>query len=377
MKKCSLFLYAFCVIFLGTVAQSYGNDGVFYARGNQLIPIIETDIRVQKEILTLKKVAHERIEVSVYYEFYNPKQAKDLLVGFEAASPEGDVDGRPIKGMHPHMRNFLVEMNGKNLPFKVDYVADSNYVKAGVIQKVDLQKFDGNTEGNYVDFFYVYNFIARFKPGLNIIKHTYSYDISGSIDMNFIFDYVLTAANRWGNKQIDDFTLILDMGPFETFHINNSFFNAASDWKIQGIAKTNKLPKAKNIIMNTEATTFHLKEGKLLFHKKNFRPAGELEVYNFQNHITLGNEEAGLDVDLPYSIYQQPYLDKEEKLTAQKKRILANLPFARRGYVFQDKTLKEYYERMPWYIPNPAYSPDRGGLLPLEKQWLKELAEMP
>ena len=29
------------------------NDGAFYAEGNQLIPITETTIRVQKEILTI------------------------------------------------------------------------------------------------------------------------------------------------------------------------------------------------------------------------------------------------------------------------------------------------------------------------------------
>ena len=32
-----------------------GNDGVFYAQGNQLIPIKETDITVQKEILTINR----------------------------------------------------------------------------------------------------------------------------------------------------------------------------------------------------------------------------------------------------------------------------------------------------------------------------------
>ena len=78
-------------------AMSYANDGVYYASGNHLIPIFETDISVQKEILTVKKINHDFIEVTVYYEFFNPKAAKEVIVGFEAFSPAGDVDPTPKK----------------------------------------------------------------------------------------------------------------------------------------------------------------------------------------------------------------------------------------------------------------------------------------
>ena len=43
------------------------NDGVFYASGNQLIPITETEISVQKEVLTINRVG-DHLEVTVYYE---------------------------------------------------------------------------------------------------------------------------------------------------------------------------------------------------------------------------------------------------------------------------------------------------------------------
>jgi|GEM_PF-6710543 len=35
---------------------AYANDGAFYAEGTHLIPITDTDIRVQKEVLTLNRV---------------------------------------------------------------------------------------------------------------------------------------------------------------------------------------------------------------------------------------------------------------------------------------------------------------------------------
>ena len=63
-----------------TALFAWANDGVFYAQGNQLIPITETDIRVQKEVLTLNR-NDDKIEVNVYYEFFNTSDEKELLGG--------------------------------------------------------------------------------------------------------------------------------------------------------------------------------------------------------------------------------------------------------------------------------------------------------
>ena len=75
---------------------AYANDGAFYAEGNHLIPITETDIRVQKEVLTLNRV-DDRIEVTVYYEFFNPVGEKEVLVGFEAEEPSIPINEESIK----------------------------------------------------------------------------------------------------------------------------------------------------------------------------------------------------------------------------------------------------------------------------------------
>ena len=66
----------FTIILIFISYSSFANDGAFFAKGNQLIPINETQISVKKEILTLKKVRNQFIEVTVYYEFFNPNEDK-------------------------------------------------------------------------------------------------------------------------------------------------------------------------------------------------------------------------------------------------------------------------------------------------------------
>lgn len=339
----------------------FANDGAFFAKGNQLIPISETNISVKKEILTLKKVMNQHIEVTVYYEFFNPKEAKTITVGFEAFSPEGDVEGAPKNGQHPYMRDFTVELNHEKLNYKVAYVSDSLYNKAGKINALDFKKFTGNKSGNNVDFFYIYHFDAHFKKGLNIIKHTYKYDVSGSIDYNYDFEYALSPAKRWGNKQIDDFTLIIDNGEFETFSIDKTFFKNANEWKIEGVGKTENITGSPNAFIEKDAVKFHIQKGKVIFKKTNFKPTGDLFVYCI-NHIGVQDFSY-----LPYSYYQSDNIAKPEN--EFQKKLLKNLPFARRGYVFQKAELKKYFENLDWYIPDSKYIPSMNDLTPEEKRW--------
>ena len=353
----------FLAFLLFSFTGIYANDGAFFASGNQLIPISETDISVKKEILSLKKLNNKVIEVTVYYEFFNPKEAKEIVVGFEAFSPAGDVDGTPVKGEHPYMRNFTVLLNDQHLKYNIAYVDDSSYVKNGMVQSKNLTTLmSGMSNVNEVDFYYVYHFKAKFKKGLNKIKHTYIYDVSGSVDYNYDFQYVLTAANRWGNKEIDDFTLNIDMGEFETFSINKSFFNDKSDWKINGIGKTENIKALKNSIVETDALKFHIQKGNITFKKNNFKPKGELFVYS-QNPFGVENFEW-----LPYSYYLQDNLPTPKNDFQMK--VLKNLAFARRGFIFKSADLKKFYESMDWYIANPEYVPDLEKLNPIEKDWM-------
>jgi hypothetical protein len=359
------FVSGFILAIISSV-KSFANDGSFYASGNQLIPVFETDVAVKKEILTLKKIRDQFIEVTVYYEFYNPKEEKEITVGFEAFSPQGDVDGRPKNGLHPYMSDFTVQLNGEILKYNVAYVTDSTYAKNGIIKSKKLTDVLNSIEDeNNVDFYYVYCFKAKFKKGLNIIKHTYNYDLSTSVIEDYSFDYVLTAANRWGNKQIDDFTLVLDMGEFESFNITKDFFKERNDWLINGIGKSEEVKARKNIGQDKDAVKFHIQKGNLIFHKMNFHPTGELFVY-----APVDRGDTRDPNQIPFSYYRQNEI--QEPKTDLDKKILKNLPFARRGYVFQNAELKNFFEKQEWYIPNPNYEPNVGMLTEIEKQWMNK-----
>jgi hypothetical protein len=356
--------HIFTILLIFTCFFISANDGVFYAKGNQLIPINETDITVKKEILTLKKIRDQFIEVTVYYEFFNPNNDKKLTIGFEAFSPQGDVDGAPKNGKHPFMRDFTVELNNTILKYNVAYVADTLYTKNGMIKSLDLTKFEGNKSGNYVDFNYVYHFDANFKKGTNIIKHTYNYDLSGSIDFHYDFEYVLSAANRWANKQIDDFTLIIDIGEFETFSINKTFFTNSNDWLINGIGKKEEIKGMPNSLIENDAIKFHVQKGNLIFQKMNFKINGDLFLYA-QNYIGIQDLEY-----IPFSYYQLNNINEPQNDLQRK--ILKNLPFARRGYIFQNQELNTFYKNIDWYIPNPNYEPNIEILTEDEKKWIEK-----
>ena len=100
----SLFLLGTALSFFSLSLQS--NDGAFYMSGNQLIPIQETQIKVAKEVLAIKKTKSGHLRVTVDYIFDNPGDSKELLVGFEAMSPSGDVNGAPKNGQHPYTVSY-------------------------------------------------------------------------------------------------------------------------------------------------------------------------------------------------------------------------------------------------------------------------------
>ena len=347
----------FILCFYGFFTEGYTNDGAFYMAGNQLVPINETDISVKKEILYIKKT-EEFAEVSVYYEFFNPKDEKEIIVGFEAGIPLGDAGFSPINGHHPYMFDFTVSLNGNFLPYQIAFVKNSTYTKNHKIQNIDPKSLDNDIIGDELDFQYVYHFKAKFKKGKNIVKHTYRYKLSRGVCYYYDFNYVLTAANRWANKQIDDFTLILDMGDFQTASIRKTFFKNTNEWTFNGIGK---------ITENPDYTNFYIQQGILVFEKKNFVPKGELSVEEESSYC----QEAGNNQKFLFSLGKNRELGDPTEKTPEEKRIIRNLPFARRGYIFKDKTLQDVFKTEDWYQPNPSYVPEVEALTEEEKQLIK------
>jgi hypothetical protein len=369
MKK-FIFLYMLFSVFGNRL---FCNDGMFYTRGNQLIPMFESGISIKKEILSITRTGSNSLSIVVYYEFFNPGAGKKVEVGFEAKSPSGDVNGTPVNGRHPYMENFTVSVNEKILPYRVSIVSDSVYYQNGkFIEKSVADAIQGIADVNEVNFDYVYHFSVNFYKGINHIKHTYQFKLSESIEMDYEFDYILTAATRWANKQIDDFTLTIDIGDFEDYYINNTFAGKNGKLNITGIGKT--LPVKSNELLFTDKSysRYILRKGFLYFHRLNFRPTDEISLFAKNGMIQEDPFDYTTYAELPFSISQANFLPvKTANPTSLK--ILKNLPFARRGTVFKDPALKQYFRKQRWYIPDVNYKPDLLKLTAKEKEWLKKL----
>ncbi len=363
MKQLLLSL-ALCI-----AAGAYANDGVYYTSGNQLIPIFETDVAVTKEVLRIIRINRNEVKVVVDYTFHNPSAAKQVTVGFEARSPRGDADGRPKNGQHPNIRNFTVQVNGQTLPYQTAIVTSDQYVQNNaIVSKTEEEVTGRDFNPNYPRFNYVNHFDALFKPGENSIHHEYIFTLSSSIELDFNFDYILTAANRWANRQIDDFTLILELGEYCNYNVMRTFFNNNSEWQCDG-----KLVDVKPFPYIDEAIGsmgVYAGQQPLVFKQLNFQPSGELSIYKQRdfNLFQIEQFDAANDA-LPYEVYDARNIQHSANETSFK--ILRNLPFACRGYVFKTEAIQRYYESMPWYQPRPGYEATTDGLKEEEMQWLE------
>lgn len=94
---------------------------------------------------------------------------------------------------------------------------------------------------------------------------------------------------------------------------------------------------------------FHIRQGEIVFQQKNFKPDAELFVYN-KRYLTNGNDFDFNENYLPFSIFHQKSIPAPDSKNPINKRILYNLPFARRGYVFKDAVLNAFFSNLPWYI---------------------------
>lgn len=85
-------------------------------------------------------------------------------------------------------------------------------------------------------------------------------------------------------------------------------------------------------------------------------------------------ESFSVDMYLPLSTDSDPYFEEATDENALK--VLQNLPYARRGYIFSNSVLKNYYENVSWYIPNKDYVPKPDELQQNEINWLADLKKI-
>lgn len=109
--------------FTMTTIMTYANDGGYFVSGNHLIPISNTDIKIEKEVLTIYlSDTTEYTYVDVDYTFVNTSsKPKTIKMGFEAELE--DLYKLPEEGTkgHPYIYDFTVELNGKHVNHTNEY----------------------------------------------------------------------------------------------------------------------------------------------------------------------------------------------------------------------------------------------------------------
>lgn len=356
------------------------NDGVYYVSGNQLFPMQETDISVRKEILTISLGDDGMADVDVYYEFFNNGPAKRLLMGFEADAPYNASAPFSKKGIHPYIHDFSVTMNGNPLTHSNGVYAKSH---GNAPEPLDLKKWkiqEPYTEDMLYNaeldsatcFSYVYKFDAHFSHGLNVVHHTYRYNMSMSVCTLFSVYYKLTPAARWAGQKIGDFTLLIkapntakhflvDMKPF-------------SDHEFEVTEGAGKIRKADRPYY-TNMAEISLRNGTIRWHATDFRPTEELTIHSADLIMEMEGSPFVLGCFYDRSKGYRPELCHFMDGKPLDARILRNLPYAHRGYVFRDKTLAEYFCRLWWYMPDPSWKASTKDFTPQELQFIKKAAK--
>lgn len=366
-------------LLVAAVSAAMANDGTYYVSGNQLVPLKETDIAITKEILTINIGDDSFANVDVYYEMMNRGPAKTVDMGFEADMSYNSGDAFSPQGIHPCIKDFTVTFNGTRLQHSNAVVIASDDENPSNFKPVDLRRWhiatsgdftwnDGNSrlvdnQGNELQIAYAYTFKANFKAGKNIVHHTYRYKMSNGVFRAFEIPYKLTPATRWANHGIDDFTLRIDAkNTAKYFYIANGDKYAPESFKVtEGKGKVRM--KSETVAGTIVEVT--LRNGTVEWHAKNFRPKHELYIGSMDG--ILSNEEdweigdfydrSGFfpRADIDYRrVYGRAARNKEEKRELVG-RILRNLPYADRGYVFNDENLRKYFNSKWWYMPDPNW----------------------
>ena len=362
------------------------NDGVFYVNGNHLVPVQETSISLTKEVLTISLCDDGYASVDVQYELDNRGAMKTVVMGFEANAPYNDTVAFSPQGIHPYIADFTVCMNGEALTY-MNAVVKSEYDVDCDFQPLDLKKWKAYGEVKMRDgedlphnallysqqtdsltpFSYAYYFVARFLPGRNTVHHTYRYRMSYGVGRTFEVPYWLKPAMRWANKQIDDFTLrIKATNTAKHFFLADSLFSASSFIVTEGSGKVRKTKE-----WDDTCTEFTLRNGTVEWHAQNFSPHANMTIQSAErvnyDHFILGTFYDRSDAYMPGS-----YLLETDKIS-QRERILQNLPYAHRGYVFKNKKLQKYFSQFWWYMPDTSYQPSTADFTPREWKLVNEL----
>ena len=359
MRKKCLFL----IISLLTSIMTYANDYEVYVNGSSLEPAEADDvnIEVKEEILTIRLGDDDKAYVDVDYTFYNHGEKTDMLVAFVANFPYNvgpAIDSINLFDGSPYIHDFTVEMNGDSLPVKT-FVKDlpQNF-------KPELLVYD------YGDFIYngkhlwqyLYTFHAIFVKGENKIHHTYSYDLLPSNFSLWNLEYELSPASHWKGGKIGKFTLRVECpNTAKHFRVDCEDLNGTYPIFTKGVGKY----KHDTWYCEPEKSlTISMRDAVAQWTMYNYSPKKRLDIYavastyNLDIYNDFMTADCHINVPYGYTYDRNPRFEPIDGNLKGQSRILRNIPYAHRGYIFKTKSMKKVFEKLWWYIPDSTYVPD-------------------
>lgn len=355
MRNILLLLFSAMLSCIGSTMHA--NDGVYYAKGNQLVPIRETDISVAKEVLTISLGDDGFARVDVAYEFMNHGASKVVDMGFESTNPYNTGDSINPKGVHPYIEDFTVEMNGEKLFVK------NSLVEPGLLD-TPYKGRPQDVPEEFERYSYAYIFKAQFHEGLNRVHHTYRYRMSFGVGRTFEVPYWLTPATRWKGGNIGDFTLRIRADhTAKHFLLPDSVFSFTNFRVTEGKGKIRR----SKFGWSCDMIEIALRNGTVEWHATNFIPQTDMCIQSADTYISFDtNYPVGTFYDRSdhYAIWP---LERNVS-----KQVARNLPYANRGYVFKKKSLKRLFDSFWWYMPDPKWQPSTDDFTPREWRLIKE-----
>ena len=338
-------------VFLGSSPVS-ADDGVFYALGNTLIPIHESTISLKKEILKLKK-DKDYLDVDVYFEFDNPGKSRKETVGF-VTPPGGYSDEKSTK---LYVSGFAVTVNNENLSYKLSRFEETGF-------KLPKRSREAANSGDFIFYF-----PAKFVHGLNSVHHSYRIRSGeGQSDLNE-YIYRLVTGKSWANNEMEDFTLIIDMGPDSYFYLPQTFWKTGEDipWKIEGDGFISRTCISAEGLQRDSMTIRMVKmhHGTVTCHMMHFKPDYDLgfgvpRFWNMSWWASSWMKDSSTATPTCFANADLVSTDSTSFVGFSDHELVAllNLPFAFHDCRFNSEELNKYFSQFNWYLPYPNRSPD-------------------
>jgi YARHG domain/Domain of unknown function (DUF4424) len=344
----------------------YANDGAYRSIGGIIYPMSETRISLEKEILSFN-VNDKVAQVNIYFEFINTEAFdRKMLFGFQAPFPSGDA--YPVFSPKYQISNFRIIYEGAILPYSV---------KVAECQDCELKDSSAlklSADGEYHGVF-VYLFEVIFKPGKNIINHSYDFPASSNVMFNEIYRYILTTGSKWAGGSIKDFTLQVDLGKESYFYINDVFPKDAT-WTIIGTGKIGELNSKRSYWTHRMV---RIVSGKLQITAKDFSPKGNIDfgipgLYSYYN--SNFSEPNYLEGCLLTANFLSFDFSRKTEFTKNDFLILRNAVYAIHGYRFKNQDLLKYFSKFEWYIPDPNITSEEIKLNDREQKFLDQVVQL-